>query len=85
MRMIQGQFPRLKDNLQLDEFHERKVIMNLMVLLYNYQTSKIGINTILNSYMSRTDGFDSYAFTSSGERFSIDDSANGIFGASNVE
>ena len=46
MRMIQGQFPRLKDNMQLEEFGERKVVLHLMVLLYNYQASKIGINQI---------------------------------------
>ena len=35
MRMIQGQFPRLKDPLQLlEEFGERKVVITLMILLY---------------------------------------------------
>ena len=33
MRMIQGQFPRLKDKLVLEEYGKQKVIMNLMVLL----------------------------------------------------
>ena len=60
MRMIQGQFPRLKDPLQLEEFGERKVVLKLMVLLYNYQTSKVGMNQILNTFMSRTKGFESY-------------------------
>ena len=60
MRMIQGQFPRLKDPLQLEEFGERKVVLTLMILLYNYQTSKVGVNMILNSYMSKTKGFQSY-------------------------
>ena len=60
MRQIQGQFPRLKDPLPYEEFGERKVILNLQVLLYNYQTSTIGINQILNSFMSRTEGFYSY-------------------------
>ena len=63
MRMIQGQFPRLKDNLQLEEFGERKVVLHLLVLLYNYQTSKVGMNQILNSFMSKTKGFESYAYT----------------------
>ena len=31
-----------------------------MVLLYNFQMSKIGINHMLNSFMSQTQGFDSY-------------------------
>ena len=61
--MIQGQFPRMKDNLQLEEFGERKVILQLMVLLYNYQASKVGINQILNTFMSKTEGFYSYAIT----------------------
>ena len=63
MRMIQGQFPCLKDNLQLEEFGERKVVLHLLVLLYNYQTSKVGMNQILNSFMSKTKGFESYAYT----------------------
>ena len=50
MRMIQGQFPRLKDNFQLEEFGERKVVLHLMVLLYNYQASKVGINQILKRF-----------------------------------
>jgi hypothetical protein len=53
MRMIQGQFPRMKDKMGFEEFGERKVIQHLMILLYNYQTSRIGINTILNSYMRK--------------------------------
>ena len=63
MRMIQGQFPRMKDNLQLEDFGKRKVILQLMVLLYNYQASKVGINQILNTFMSKTEGFYSYAIT----------------------
>ena len=57
MRMIQGQFPRLKDPLLLEEFGERKVVITLMILLYNYQTSKVGMNQILNTFMSKTKGF----------------------------
>ena len=60
MRMIQGQFPRLKDPLQLEEFGERKVVLSLMILLYNYQISKVCMNQILNTFMSRTKGFESY-------------------------
>ena len=64
MRMIQGQFPRLKDRMLYEEYGERRVIMQLMVLLYNFQTSTVGINEILNSFMSRTDGFYSHKITS---------------------
>jgi hypothetical protein len=72
MRMIQGQFPRLKDAMVLEDFGERKVILNLMVLLYNYQTSTVGINHIKNSFMSTTGGFHSYSYN-------IDETANNVF------
>ena len=71
MRMIQGQFPRLKDPMELEEFGDRKVILNLMVLLYNFQASEVGINHILNSFMSRTEGFYSYE--------DLSETANDIF------
>mmetsp|Transcript_30179 Transcript_30179/g.63112 ORF Transcript_30179/g.63112 Transcript_30179/m.63112 type:complete len:103 (+) Transcript_30179:300-608(+) len=41
MRMIQGSFPRLKDKMNYEVFGERKDILHLMVLLYNYQTDKV--------------------------------------------
>ena len=72
MRMIQGQFPRLKDPMLYEEFGDRRVILNLMVLLYNYQTNTTGINHILNSFMSKTRGFHSYGYN-------ITDTANGVF------
>eukprot|EP00536_Pseudo-nitzschia_multiseries_P003891 jgi/Psemu1/8794/gm1.8794_g len=60
MRQIQGGFPRLKDNMLLEETGDRRIILKLVVLLYNFQTAKVGINTILNTYMSQTKGFFSY-------------------------
>ena len=51
MRMIKGQFPRLDDKLRWEDLGYRRIIMNLAVLLYNFQTTKIGINQILNTYM----------------------------------
>ena len=60
MRQIQAQFPRLKDQLMFEEFGERKVILNLMILMYNFNTAKIGINEILNSFMTKTKGFYNY-------------------------
>ena len=74
MRMIQGGFPRLKDKMTFEEFGERRVIMTLMVLLYNFQASTVGVNHILNSFMSRTEGFYSYDIT---------ETANQVFGNSN--
>ena len=60
MRMIQGQFPRMCDNITYEEYGEQKIILNLLVLLYNFQASTVGINMILNTYMSQTKGFYSY-------------------------
>jgi hypothetical protein len=57
MRTIQAQFPRLNDALDYEEDGERKVILQLMVLLYNYQCVEIGINQILNSFMAGEDSF----------------------------
>ena len=51
MRMIQGQFPCLKDHIRYEEKGERRVILNLMVLLYNYQCSRVRQNQILNTFM----------------------------------
>ena len=51
MRALQASFPRLKDRLLFEEFGERRLIMKLMLLLYNYRARKVGINQILNTYM----------------------------------
>ena len=61
MQMTQGQFPRLKDNIQLKEFGKQKVVWHLMVSLCNCQALKVGINQILNVFMSRKEGFHSCA------------------------
>ena len=37
--------------------------MHLMVLLYNYQCSTVGINQILNTFMSKIEGFYTYNIT----------------------
>ena len=57
MRMIQGQFPRLKDALMYEEKGDRKVILSLMVNLYNFHCSTVGINTIQNSFCEKTNFF----------------------------
>ena len=51
MRAIQASFPCLKDRLTYEEFGEQRLIMKLMLLLYNVQARKVGINQILNTYM----------------------------------
>lgn len=60
MRMIQAQFPRLKDPLLYEENGERRVILTLMTRLYNYNVSKVGINQILNVFMRESD--DNYTY-----------------------
>ena len=62
MRMIQGQFPRLKDDMQQEEFGERKVVLPLMVSLHGHQaTRKVRINQVLNTLMIEAEGFHSCA------------------------
>jgi hypothetical protein len=39
MQQIQAKFPCLKDDMPYEEQGERKVTLNLMVLLYNFQTA----------------------------------------------
>ena len=51
MRGLQGSFPRLKDRLIYEERGERKIILHLIVLLYNFRASTVGINQIQSSFM----------------------------------
>jgi hypothetical protein len=51
MRGLQGSFPRLKDRLLYEERGERKFILEMIVLLYNYRASTVGINQIQPTYM----------------------------------
>ena len=57
MRMIEGQFPRVKDPLIFEECGERKVILRLLTLLYNFQTSQVRMNQILNTFMENDSGY----------------------------
>ena len=57
--MIQAQFPRLKDPLPIYDAIERRIILCLMVHLFNFQSSQVGINQILNSYIG-CDGYFDY-------------------------
>ena len=64
MCMFQGQFPRMKDRLKLEELDERKMILNLWLLFHNYQCSKVGINQILDTFMNNTSSdFESFEAT----------------------
>jgi DDE superfamily endonuclease len=51
MRGLQGSFPRLKDRLLYEDRGERKIIIHLVVLLFNYRASTVGINQIQSSFM----------------------------------
>jgi hypothetical protein len=51
MRGLQSSFPRLKDRLIYEEYGERRVILKVLILLYNLRARKVGINQIKNTYM----------------------------------
>jgi len=48
---FQGSFPRLKDRLAYEERGERKLIMQSIILLYNFRASTVGQNQIQSSFM----------------------------------
>jgi DDE superfamily endonuclease len=48
---LQSSFPRLKDHLLYEERGERRIILEMIVLLYNYHASTIGINQIQSLFM----------------------------------
>ena len=51
MRCLQGSFPRLKDKFRYEEKGERKFIVQMIVLLYNFRASKVGQNQIASVYV----------------------------------
>ena len=50
MRGLQASFPRLKDRLKYEEMGERKIVLSLIVLLYNYRASCVGLNQIRTTF-----------------------------------
>ena len=52
MRSLQSLFPRLGDRLVYEERGERRIMMKMMILLYNFRARLVGINQIENVYMS---------------------------------
>jgi len=52
MRGLQGSFPRLKDRFFYEERGERKLILQMVVLLYNFRASTVGQNQIQSSFMT---------------------------------
>jgi hypothetical protein len=54
MRAIQGSFPRLKDKLLFSEsIKNRKVFLNLITMLLNFRTRRIGFNQLKSTYYPR--------------------------------
>jgi hypothetical protein len=51
MRGLQASFPRLKDRLDYEEKGERQLILELIVYLYNYRASLVGLSQIQSVYM----------------------------------
>jgi len=53
MRGIQGAFPRLKDAIkyEVDGGSERRMMLKLVVLLYNFRLEHVGLNQIRNTYV----------------------------------
>ena len=55
MRAFQCSFLRAKEHIQFEYKGQRKLMMKLLILLYNLRTKKVGINQILNVYMPSLD------------------------------
>ena len=52
MRAFQASFPRVKDRISFERNGQRKMMVKLMLLLYNLRARRVGINQILNVYMA---------------------------------
>lgn len=55
MRGLQGSFPRLKDRIFYEERGERKIILLMVILLFNFRASSVGQNQIRSSFMRHLD------------------------------
>jgi hypothetical protein len=51
MLALQASFSRLKDQFVNEERGERRIVLKMMVLLYNMWAWMVGINQIRNTYM----------------------------------
>ena len=51
MRGLQASFPRLRDRLRYEEQGERKLIIQVIVLLYNFRAATVGQNQIQSIFM----------------------------------
>ena len=52
MRAFQSSFPRIKDRIIFEQKGDRRLILRLLVLLFNYRANMVGINQIRNTYLS---------------------------------
>jgi hypothetical protein len=51
MRQFQASFPRMKDEFQLETQGERRIILLLVVYLFNYRMNLVGCNQVRSTYM----------------------------------
>jgi hypothetical protein len=51
MRQFQDSFPRMKDEFCLETQGERRIILLLVVYLFNYRTNLVGCNQVRSTYM----------------------------------
>ena len=52
MRSIQSLFPRLKDQFVHEKGSEQRIVLKMIVLLYNHCACLVGINQIRNVYLA---------------------------------
>jgi hypothetical protein len=50
MRAIKSAFPRIKERIMYETKGQWKVMLNLMVLLYNYPLKHVGLNEIETTF-----------------------------------
>ena len=51
MRSFQASFPRIKDRMLYEENGERKIILEMLVYLFNYRANHVGISQ-KNTYLT---------------------------------
>ena len=52
MRSFQASFPRIKDRILYEEMGERKLILEMLVYLFNFRANHVGISQIKNTYLT---------------------------------
>ena len=56
MRSFQASFPCVKDDIIYEEKRDRKLILHMLVLLFNHRAKKkVGISQIKKTYMAALD------------------------------